>query len=103
MHRNAVAGASSFIVASVLACVALAASPLHASAPTVDRAPTVGSATRQGKSAALRDYRPVGPVLARPSREIPNRGVPKKGSDFSRATSDPVAQRQFGRHGPSRS
>ena len=79
MHRNAVAGASSLVVASILACVALAGAPLRASEQPTGKAPTVGFATRNGKSAPLRDYRPVGPVEARPSREIPNRGVPRKG------------------------
>ena len=95
MNRNAAASACS-LVFLVAACVVLAEAPLRGSEQPVDKTPTVGFATRQGKSSRLRDYRPVGPVEARPSREIPNRGVPRKGSGSARPASDPVAQRRFG-------
>ena len=58
--------------------------------------PTVGFATRHGKSAPLRDYGPAGPVAPRPNREVPNEVMPKKGSGATRPTSDPAAQKQFG-------
>ena len=59
-------------------------------------APAVGLATRHGKSAPLRDYRAVGPVIPGPHREIPNRAVPRKNGAAATAASDPVAQRSFG-------
>ena len=95
MHRNAAVSACSLVI-SVVACIVLAGAPLRASEPPVDRTPTVGFATKHGKSAPLRDYKPVGPVEPRPDREIPNRGVPTKGSGHSRSATDPVAQQRFG-------
>jgi hypothetical protein len=58
--------------------------------------PTIGFASRHGKSARLSDHRPNGPVRPGMVRQIPNQGVPRKGDGLSRPVTDPVAQRQFG-------
>ncbi len=92
MNRNAKASVSSRIF-SAGAGVLLAASLLASEAP---KTPTVGFATRHAKSARLADYRVAGPVLPRPDREIPNRGVSKKRSSISGAVSDPAVQTRFG-------
>ena len=78
--------------ASILVWVAsglsLAAVTHGASAP-----PIVGAATRHGKSARLSDYRVQGPTRPSMTRQIPNKGTPKKGDGLSRPVSDPVVQR----------
>ncbi len=93
MHRNAAARGS--LIVSVGALFLTGASML-AGESQVKRTPTVGFATRHGKSARLSDYKPLGPIAPRPNREVPNEVMPKKGSGMSRPTSDPVAQKQFG-------
>jgi len=77
------------------ACVAPATGALGASA-----GPTLGVATRHGRSAPLRDYRPVGPVVPKPHREIPNKAVLRKNGEAAVPVSDPVAQRSFGQSQP---
>ena len=93
MHRKAVL---SHRVFSVGACLFMTGAVLCASETRSEKAPSVGFATRHGKSARLSDYRPVGPIAPRPNREVPNRAMPRKGSGVSRPASDPVAQREFG-------
>ena len=73
-----------------------AASQAAAAESAVAKTPILGVATRHGKSAPLRDYRPVGPVLPSPHREIPNKAVLRKNGPVSAPVSDPAEQRAFG-------
>ena len=92
MSRIRIRIASRWVSALVLAgsCFGLAAAARGATAPTI------GFATRHGKSARLSEYRVSGPVRPVTSRQVPNRGVPKKTTAVSLSTTDTVTQRQFG-------
>ena len=69
-----------------------AAGAAHVNAPRA-----VGFATRQGKSARLRDYRPAGPVMQSAPRQVPNRVEEGRGESFvSNSRNDAVTQRQAG-------
>ncbi len=76
---------------SVGACLFPVATAHAASEP-----PTVGFASRHGKSRRLSELRPLAPVQTGVQRQIPNKGVPRKGDGLTRSASDPVVQRQFG-------
>ena len=95
MHRNAAARVSTLVV-SLGASLLMTGGLVFAAESRQSPSPTVGFATRHGRSAPLRNYRPVGPFAPRPSREVFNDVRPKKGSGMARPTSDPVAQKQFG-------
>ncbi len=95
MYRNAPARLFALIISAV-ACLLLGGALPLAGQDQGSRTPTVGFATRHGKSARLSDYKVTGPIAPRPNREIHNDALPRKGSGAARATSDPVAQKQFG-------
>ena len=99
MYRNVAARVS--LVASAAVCFLMAGATMRAGEIGGGQPPTVAFATRHGKSASLRDYRPAGPVAPRPNREIHNEVMPKKGSGASRPTSDAAVQKRFGLSQPS--